>query len=160
MIEPRHTPGLCERDGSWREVVVLSASGDTWDRMLGWARGRYPGCGTFTIDGTPAPMPARFLDIRALHARASPEWRLNIGGLTLHCHFHSESRVELDLDPAALGEDGVTSLMAFMRELGALLSHDVYVTPENSWNAPILVYLHEPNRVIAGAAIDREEFEA
>jgi len=139
--------------------VVLGTTPHDWDRLIAWALGRFPSGSTFTIDGEPAPLPGFVRDILEIHGHASPEWSLDLGGLTLHCQFHSESRVEFDLDPAALPGPGVEVLFGFIRELGALLSHDVYVTPENSWNAPILVYLHEPRRIIAVAAIDREEFE-
>lgn len=139
---------------------MLGTTSADWDRILAWARSRFRSGGSFTIDGEPAPVPELFREIEELQVSAGPQWSLDLGGLTLYCQVHSGSRVEFDLDPAPLEGPGTTLLLAFLRELGVLLSHDVYVTPENSWNATILVYLHEPNRIIAVAAIDREEFEA
>jgi len=71
MIDWEGQRELFEWDGSWRDLYVLDTQLRDWQRLLDHLRQREDRF-TFTIDGTPRPLPSTVETIFALREHASP----------------------------------------------------------------------------------------
>lgn len=130
-------------DGSLRDMYVFATSLAEWDQFLealqvwGYAT-------RFSIDGEPAVLPQTATDAFEILQRAMPLLQIDLGGITLCCHFFTDEELELDLDPLEIDSPQKLALLTeFMRQLGRTLQRPVVVTPENSPEISILCY--EPN---------------
>lgn len=148
-------PEVSVVDGSWRDVYVLNTTAADWDAMLAWIRTTFSGNLKFWIDGENAPLSQSMADILRIQHVASPQMELDLDGLRLQCRFIDSSEIELDLDPTELNDARFESLLGFLRNLGQLLGRNVYLSPENIHNLPLLVFQHEINRIMVVAGVDR-----
>ena len=139
-MEPRWpdvAPDL-KPDGSLRDVYVFGTTEADWDAVLAHVRGRY-GPLRFTVDGEPAPPPARFADGYAVHERATPCLAFRVGGVELACHFFDPGDVEFDLLPQEVnGPERLAAVTAFLRELAQLTGRPAVLTATSQRDAVIL----------------------
>jgi hypothetical protein len=128
-------------DGSHRDLYVRSTSLDDWNDLLKLIDSpRYRR--SFQIDGIPARIPS---DVSTLFSTdTQPLLQIDLGGVTLNCHFFIEAEIELDLDPQeiAYDHDGARAdaILALMAEIGAALRKPVLMTAENAPDAVIFRY--------------------
>ncbi len=119
------------QDGSLRDIHVLDASTDAWDKFLAFAKSREFGL-TYTRDSAPAPLPSSAAE--ALADRSCAHLlAVNLGDVAVHCHFFAADDIELDIDPREVtSRSAVEKVLNFMSELGTCLGQDVILTEENA----------------------------
>ncbi|HEV7302207.1 MAG TPA: hypothetical protein VGN72_22910 [Tepidisphaeraceae bacterium] len=119
-------------DGALRDVYVLKADEQHWDRFLA-ALPRSPYRWQLTHGERSAAKPlSRFRDLQfretnhaLLRVTLAPD-------LVLACHFFSAEEIELDVVPNDLqSDDAVCMLIDFMRWLGQVVDRPVVLTHEN-----------------------------
>ncbi len=124
-------------DWALRDVYVLAADSDTWNRFLRWLRGS--GCVLwFFVDGQAADLPRDFEGCLRLRQAASPLLMITVAGLDLACHFFWEGELELDFVPGELTPERWGSFLRFLTEMSEAVEKPVIVTPENCSSAPFL----------------------
>jgi hypothetical protein len=127
-----------ERDGATRDIYVLDATTDDWNRVVEALRKRRPPP-AFFVDGEPAALPARVEDIMAIRPDASPFMRIDLEGLSLNCHFFDDEEIEFDLDPTDIdGPERLTALVGFMTVLADATGKPALLTHENLREAVIV----------------------
>ena len=117
-------------DGSWRDVYVLEADLTVWNKFLGsvpiwsWTY-------RYSANGEPSALPTTLTDFaRQLATSACLE--INVGGISLNCHFFAEAQLELDLDPRQVqGQGDLDRLVGFMTRLAQSVGRPAVLTPEN-----------------------------
>jgi len=135
-------------DGALRDVVVLDARLEDWQRVLaslaatGWQVDfdpRKPGCS---------------LDISVIEANSllsrgeddySPILAVAVGDIWFTCYFFDVGEIEFSFDPADVsGSDDFAALCEFVEWLGDVCGKRVVVTMESSDHAsipPLIEYL-------------------
>ncbi|WP_304186973.1 hypothetical protein [Phenylobacterium aquaticum] len=127
-----------EWDGSWRDIYVVGATVDDWQRVLD-ALARLSPSPTFYIDGKPAPMPVSVKSLFEQRALSAPLLRLEVGHVGLKSHFFDEEEIEFDLDPREVkGPAELEALSDFMRLLADRTGKVATLTHENTKSAVIL----------------------
>ena len=129
-----------ERDGSLRDLYVLSTSRDDWSAFLKFvSASQY--ANRFKLNDSPAPLPP---DASSLFPRSGdnfPLLRIDVSGMGLNCHFYLENEIELDLDPREVQDDAkADAIVAFIAALGDALGKEVRMTSENGPDEAILRY--------------------
>ena len=128
-----------EWDGSWRDLYVLDASLDDWQRLLDYLRASNHGL-TFKRE-TEEPLPDRASDAFVGADDVRPLLQVDIGGVVLNCHFFTEDEIELDLDPREVETDAsAASVFGFMRGIGRAVGKPVLLTPESMSGLPLITY--------------------
>ena len=114
-------------DGSWRDIHVLETSLIDWQLMLDFLRSsRYEFHCNFGDCESAAEIFSREYECKGYLS-------VNIGQLTLNCHFFAPDEFEFDLDPRDVkGEAQAKSIFDFMCQLGRTLNKEVILTPENT----------------------------
>jgi hypothetical protein len=127
-----------ERDGATRDIYVLDATTDDWNRVVEALRKREPPP-AFFVDGEPAALPARIEDIMAIRPNASPFMRIDFEGLSLNCHFFDDEEIEFDLDPTDIdGPERLAVVVGFMTVLAEATGKPALLTHENVREAVIV----------------------
>jgi hypothetical protein len=125
-------------DGSWRDIYVLNTKIDDWQDFINLLRNS-----EFPVDGLPDDLPSIFSD-----AEIRPLLTINVGGVTLNCHFFRTEEIELDLDPREVTEvEKANELFRFMEAIGCALRKPVRMTPENLKDRPIFEFWPETGKV-------------
>ncbi|GLC24618.1 hypothetical protein [Roseisolibacter agri] len=125
-------------DGSLRDVYVFGTTEADWDAVLAHVRARYAPL-RFTVDGEPAPVPARFADGYAVRERAAPCLTFHVGGVALACHFFDPGQIEFDLLPQEVdGPERLAAVTAFLRELAHVTARPAVLTAASQPDPVIL----------------------
>lgn len=127
-------------DGSWRDIYVLNTNAAIWQRFLDFLKSSgiphsFDGEGkTGCFDDL-----ATYFKEREDHGTLT--LAIDINGVTLNCHFFTETEIEIDLDPREItGEDKAVGIFNFIEMLGKTLSLPVRMTPENMDKTPVFEY--------------------
>jgi hypothetical protein len=127
-----------EWDGSWRDIYVVGATVDDWQRIIEGLREFRPGP-SFYVNGEPAPMPTRIGDVFEQREASSFHLTLEVGSVSLKCHFFDDEEIEFDLDPREVkGPAELKALSEFMRFLAERTGKVATLTHENIKSAVIL----------------------
>src|SRR5438094_9223626 len=90
-----------EWDGSLRDLYILDADVEVWQRVVDTLRSsEYPCC--YRVDGNECPLPEDVEDIFKKRHEASFLLSIDAESILLNCHFFAEEEVEFDLDPREL----------------------------------------------------------
>jgi hypothetical protein len=126
---------------------VLDTDQSDWEKLLDFLPGS-PWPWQFTIDDKPAEFP---VDVSTLFpenwvaGQYSPFLRLDVAGLTLHCHFFCPEQIEFDLDPREVASDQrLSAIIDFLATIGRLLGRTVILTPESLRQRPYFRF--DPHR--------------
>ena len=126
-------------DGSWRDLYVLDASLDAWQRLLDFLKSGPYGL-TFRRE-TVEPLPARASSAFGGPDDVRPLLHVDLGSVTLNCHFFAEDEVEFDLDPREVQSGAeAESVFEFMRGVGRALGKPVRLTPESMSDLTLIEY--------------------
>lgn len=140
-LRPRILP-----DGTLRDVHIGGASEADWNAFLNWVRDENVPH-SFQCGWAPAPLPDSFSEIASLQDDGATMLNFQIGKLSLNAHFFCEDEMEFDFDPRDVKDiDRFSDLMAFMAQIGQLVSKPVKLTEES---APDLVIFELPVSVEA-----------
>jgi hypothetical protein len=132
-----------EWDGSWRDIYVIGATVDDWQRVLDALSALSPGP-SFYVNGEPAPMPARMEDVFGQRETSSFFLTLDIGNVGLKCHFFDDEEIEFDLDPREIkGPTELKAVSDFMTLLADRTDKTAILTHENIKSAVILAVAPE-----------------
>jgi hypothetical protein len=127
-----------ERDGATRDIYVLNATTDDWNKVVETVRKRRPPP-AFFVDGEPAALPARFEGIMAIRPDSSPFMRIDLEGVHLNCHFFDDEEIEFDLDPTNIdGPERLAIVVEFMTALAEATGKPALLTHENLREAVIV----------------------
>jgi hypothetical protein len=133
-------PGLWEPDSSLRDVYFLETNAEHWLRFFAFIQA-YPV--NYTFDGKPRAVPS-VAEVFANRA-GSHLLAVSVDAVTIHCHFFSESEIELDIEPREVkGPQEHQTVLAFVAQLSAALGRAALITPENGAEVPFLSF--EPGR--------------
>lgn len=132
-----------EWDGSWRDIYVLGATIDDWQRVLDALSVLSPSP-SFFANGEPAPMRARVAEVFEQREMSSFFLTLSVGGVGLKCHFFDDEEIEFDLDPREIrGPAQLKAVSDFMALLADLTGKTAILTHENVKSAVILAVAPE-----------------
>jgi len=85
-------------DGSRRDIYGLNTDFALWQRFLDFIRfSGYPY--RFSLGGDPASLPEDVKGIFEAWKDRGPLLCIDVGGVTLSCHFFTQQEIEFDLDP-------------------------------------------------------------
>lgn len=120
-----------EFDGSWRDIYVLGTTVSDWQLVLDALRNS-----SFTVvyrqAGRLTDLPSGVLDAFSEPGYAGRLLSVNASGVTLNCHFFTESEIEFDLDPREVaGPVQFNAVLDFMRLISTACEKPVVLTPEN-----------------------------
>ncbi len=126
-------------DGAWRDIYVVGASLEDWQRILDLLNDRNPDALAFYVDGEKvASAPSAKVIFERRHETATL-LQVTAGDVHLNCHFFCEEEVEFDLDPRELkGEEDLQAILAFMSTLANGTGKPAILTHENAQEAVIL----------------------
>jgi hypothetical protein len=140
MIDWEAQYALFTWDGSWRDLYVLNTDIGDWQRLVDHLRQKANQL-TFSIDGTPLPLPPTVEAIFAVYDYASPLLCIALDHVYVNCHFFCIEQIEFDIDPRAIKDAASFELLVgFMTEVGTTLSKEVCLTPENVQEYVLLRY--------------------
>lgn len=132
-----------EWDRLWRDIYVVDATVEDWQRILDALRTLSP-APSFYIEGNPTPIPARVEDIFEQRQASSTLLTLNVGNVGLNCHFFDDEEIEFDLDPREVkGPTELKALSDFMTLLANRTGKTAILTHENVKSAVILAITPE-----------------
>jgi hypothetical protein len=139
-------------DGSAQRIYVLEIGEAEWDALLrAVPRGPWPH--RFSLDDLTAPLPKYGIEAFAAWRQAAPLLELAVGPAVVRCRFGSVQQLELELDPAEVGDpDALEALVRLMAWLGRLLRRSVVLAPDDAPERPILEYDDATRRVRFHAA--------
>lgn len=141
-------------DGTGRDVLILDADLDAWQKTLDAIRAAGYGT-TFELDGQLAPFPAKAADV--VGSPDNPVLNVQVGRVTLNCHFFDESEIEFDLDPRDLqGPKDLDALVGFLRLIASATALDVMLTPENDPDHALL-YVDSDDLSVEHTPLNRDE---
>ena len=125
-------------EGSWRDIYVLGASYDDWQRALDAIRATKL-LSTFRVEDDGANAPTNVHDIFALRSTTTPLLSVLVCGVQLNCHFFCESEIEFDLDPREIrSQVEFDAVLQFMNTLCVATGKTTVMTPENVPEAPFI----------------------
>lgn len=130
------SPGLWEREGSLRDVVVQNTDRYDWAVLLRLCA-EYP-C-SYRFDGEPAVLPTLtdLLENRSGSHRLTVE----IGRTTANCHFASVDELELDLDPREVeSPEDQEAILEFIERLAKRTGKQALMTGENDREVIYLMF--------------------
>ena len=140
--------------GAARRLYVLETSERDWDLLLRAVR-RGPWPHRFSLDALVAPLPRYGIEAFAAWRQAVPLLELAVGPAVVRCHFRGVQQIELELDPAEVGDpDALEALVRFMAWLGRVLERTVLLAPDDAPERPILEYVDATRRVRFHAAAE------
>ena len=118
-------------DGSWRDIYVLNADRDDWNKLLeSLPNSAYEIM--FWIDGKVAEPIKTIQEALEIRNHASPLMRINASGLHIACYFFTDEEIEFDIDPREVNnQQDLDKVISFMFFSGDLLQKKVILTPEN-----------------------------
>lgn len=130
------SPGLWEREGSLRDVVIQNTDRSDWAALLRLCA-EYP-C-SYRFDGEPAVLPT-LTDL--LEDRSGSHClTVEIGRTTANCHFASVDELELDLDPREVeGPEAQEAILEFVERLAKRTGKRTMVTGESDREAIYLAF--------------------
>lgn len=141
-------------DGTGRDVLILDADLAAWQKALDALRTAGYGT-TFELDGQLAPFPAKAAEV--VGSPENPLLNVQVGRVTLNCHFFDESEIEFDLDPRDLqGPKDLDALVGFLRVLASATALDVMLTPENDPDHAIL-YVDSDDLSVDHTPLNRDD---
>jgi hypothetical protein len=141
-------------EGCARRLYVLDTEEWDWDAFLEAVR-RGPWRHRFALDELAAPLPRYGIEAFAAWRQAAPCLELAVGPAFVCCRFRSVQQIELELDPAEVGDpDALESLVRFMAWLGRMLQRTVLLAPDDAPERPILEYVDATRRVRFHAAAE------
>ena len=118
-----------EPDGALRDLHVLDATLEDWQRFIAHIVQRYGA----RMHGTgAAPLVEDVIALLSTDPIRKGFLAFRVGGVWLHCHFFDVEEIELDFDPREIREPQLRALLDFMAEVGDLLAKPVRLTRE-SW---------------------------
>ncbi len=134
-----------EWDGSWRDIYVLDADLEAWQKLLDFLRSSQYQL-LYTDEGEAVSLPETAAKVFEGRDSFWPCLGVEVGGLLFNCHFFTDEEIEFDLDPREVkGQDTLDVVLAFMRDIGQAVGKRVILTPENFQNIAIFEYLPESN---------------
>jgi len=132
-----------EWDGSWRDIYIVGATIDDWQRVLDALSTLSPSP-TFHANGEPAAMPERVADVFDQRETSSFLLTLDVGNVGLKCHFFDDEEIEFDLDPREIkGPTELRAVSDFMMLLANRTGKTAILTHENIKSAVILAVAPE-----------------
>ena len=128
-----------EWDGSWRDIYVLDASLDDWQRLLDFLRtSRY----NLTFSRVSVePLPAHAAEAFGGPDDVRPLLQIDVDGVVVNSHFFAEDEIEFDLDPREVEVSAdAEAVFEFMGGVGRALGKPVILTPENMSELALVAY--------------------
>ena len=133
--------------GSARAIYALGTDERDFDALLR-ALPRGPWRCAFSIDGWAAPLPKYGIEAFAIWRESEPLLEVAVGPAVVRCRFRSLQELELELEPADIGDPAaLEALVHFMAWLGRLLRRSVLLAPDGAPDRPILEYVDATRRV-------------
>jgi hypothetical protein len=120
-----------ECDGSLRDLYILNADVEVWQRVIDSLRSSEYPC-RYQVDDNDRPLPGSVEDVFKKRQEAGFLLSVDVDGILLNCHFFTEEEVEFDLDPREIdSREKLQALFRFMRRIGQAAGRHVIMTPEN-----------------------------
>lgn len=128
--------GHLEVDGSLRDLYVLDADIDIWQRTVdGIVASEYEW--EYRIDGRRAALPS-IADVMSTGLDAIVFLQITAGRAAVNCHFFDDREVEFDVSPSDLADQSsLDDVLDFMSLVAAASGRSVRMTHENSPEALI-----------------------
>ena len=127
--------------GSFRDVYVMNASLNDWQKLVDFLRAGLYRTEFFFGDQKQEKLPERAIDLFNDSERTSCLIKVHIGDLALHCHCFSKDEIEFDLVPEKVTNQAIAnSVFLFMEKLSKYLGMPVRLTPENSRDIILVEY--------------------
>jgi hypothetical protein len=133
-------------DGSLRDIYVLDADIECWQRVLDALRSA-----TFPIwyrrGESECVLPVAAADAFSGPDDPQPLLSVDLGGLGANSHFYSDTEIEFDFWPQdVVGQREFECVLEFMRLLADASGRECILTPENQRDIAILRYLPAERR--------------
>ncbi|WP_170770506.1 hypothetical protein [Ruegeria lacuscaerulensis] len=123
-------------DGTLRDIYVLGTTEADWQKFTDFAAKLDS---SFYCDGEQRKLPKHISSIFDSNREQLVLMKIETGCTTIHCHFFTESELELDDDPKHIvSQQGLNEISEFIIGLGKVLKKNVVLTEEN---APAAVWL-------------------
>ena len=154
MIEWEDVAREFEFTGSWRDIYVFGTTMSDWQAALDALRRSSMQLSYFR-GGQATALPARVQDAFPDQGQADRLLRAQVAGVTLNCHFFSDTEIEFDMDPREVhGQEQLDALTTFMQLVADACGKPAVLTEENLREALILrttpdsgmVEYHSPTR--------------
>lgn len=155
MVEWEDVRNDFEPDGGLRDIYVTGVTAQVWESALEFLL--RDGASRYSIDETPAPLPAKASDALREWPDRAPLLIVDREGLEYACHFFTPEEIELDFWPEDVrGPDEFSALTRFVVGLGRVTRRVVLVTYEGSAAAEIFRYSPETDATEAGPLASRK----
>lgn len=127
-----------EQDGSLRDIIVTSESGDSWELFFAALKSAEYSY-TFTHGGNVAILPDSIDLIWKLQNAEPTLLSVKVSELFVNCHFFKSHEIEFDIDPKDINsESDFVVLLNFLSWLNKSIKSSVVLTHENSREEVIL----------------------
>ena len=127
-----------EWDGSLRDLYVMNATVEDWQRVLD-ALSEIKPTPVMHVDGEAIKHPLSAEIIFQRRQNSDLSLYVRIGNIRFNCHFFQDDEIEFDLDPREVKRAAdLDSIKAFMRLLAERTGKTAILTHENSRSALIL----------------------
>jgi hypothetical protein len=127
-------------DGSWRDLYVRDTGRSDWNQLLDFLRQSDYKC-DFSVNGSAAELPKDAAAIFAQREASGSSLVVEVSAVLLRCHFFTENEIEFDFDPRQVsGDETLSAVLCFMKEVGKRLNRKVDLTPENMPDSPIFSF--------------------
>ncbi len=129
--------GVYEIDGSWRDVYVLDATREDWQKWISYVNRHYPVRWEAEdhLEGKPLDaIDAAYIERRwDAGAEALAIWgNVFLENIRLNCHFFTHTQIENDLDPSEIRSmEDHHRLVGYLVAISSALQKEVIVTGEN-----------------------------
>ena len=131
--------GIYHVDGSWRDVYVLNATRDDWQRWIAHVNTTYKV--SFIAENYEAgeatdKINAGFIDDRWDEEHYTACASVFLNEVQVNCHFFMDNEIENDIDPKQVKSlDDHLMIMSYMKAISTLLGKEVILTKENCEDA-------------------------
>jgi hypothetical protein len=135
-------------DGALCDIQIVDATAADWQTVLDFIRSSAAEL-RFTVDGTPAMMPAKALSIIASRATVSPALLFRWGDIELATHFFGDDDLEFDFPPGNVrGQTQLDQLASFIFHVGRLLRKAILVYQEGWEMNPFFTYQPQTDDIV------------
>jgi hypothetical protein len=118
-------------DGSYRDIYVLDADLQGWQRVLDRLRQEHYEL-VYHRAGNVSELPPAAADAFPADGEADRMLSVRFADVLANCHFFTRDEIEFDIDPREVqGQRQLDALFAFMRLLSEATGKDAVLTPAN-----------------------------
>ena len=140
LVEWEEIQTAFEWDGSWRDLYVLGASRDDWQRILDALRSSGYVL-RFWRDHDAQPVPESVDSLFVGESEQSSLLSTVVEGVTVNAHFFQDDEVEFDIDPREVSTVArAEAVFGLMRLIGQAVQKPVRLTPENMSELVLIGY--------------------